>query len=387
MDIIVGIYRDWAGRVPLLAEKTDSAKFETQVHGGFKSFSAALKLPPWEKQANHSFLLGKHLKAFDLYGRSVWEGRVSGLELRDDGIGLTAQGYYADGKSIFHGMIYVEDPLPLYKMVRDCVQLVDTWNDGASVILEDADNNLMHTDPEEGVIPLDFSEEKVTDALEKCLSYGYSNTEPLPAFLTIYEHGIVRLFTTKNLYRRFAANEFNFYVLNRRNIRGRMSSSVDLNEVFNKVYAVYANESDAPSWTEPVENPQSISLYGLREGLVQNGGNPEGLAMAESLRDYALETYAYPRVTVQVTATGAVESKSGALVPAYMIRAGDMVMFTNDIYALYFGSASEVGKRAVGFVVGTSYSAKNDEISLTIGNPDKAYEIIMSRLELTGGLK
>jgi len=364
---------------------TDSFQFTTQLHGGFGTASANIYGDVIGINRLFDIILGHHAIVVDSFFRVVYEGRVTQLSTVPGTLTVKMTGYYADGKAVVDDRIYVTSSILLSEIIDDSIDLIDSWN-GRMAETWPASYDLAVTDPDTGaILAVDFTDLKVVDALERCLVYGYSSTNYATPYVAIYDNRVMYVIVKPSL----VTSEPD-WVLKAENVHSSPPTyAQDVNEIFNKVYGIYANEGDGESKTTAASDSLSIARFGTREGIVQNGGNPEGLAMGEDLRDYALEEFAWPKISTQMQVEGQIYSWAGKIEENYMIRAGDLVFLdNNDPNAIVFPTSSEqVATKTRMFVVGTSYSAQSQMTSLTIGKTDSDFSVLMSRLGLSGGLK
>lgn len=265
----------------------------------------------------------------------------------------------------------------MYPYARDIIQdacdLVPSW--GKPVYSGNFDSRID--------VDMDFSQVKVSDAVVDTLKFGFSNTYFLPAYLVIYTTRVPQIVVEQT-----SVNP-DWYLDVKLLTNDSIGMEVSLNDVFNRVFAVYDNANDGISVTEPANNYASQARYGVREGLIDNGDTPGGLALAEDLRDTALEKYKNPRRVVSITLGGYVRNGSGSRDYVYKIRAGQNAVLSDlDLFssqANYLSSESSVPLN--GFIFSTDYDVKNNTIKIDIGTDDLSFEVLMSRLGLSGGLK
>jgi len=379
-------FSDYSAAFPYMTfDISDSAVFGTQLHGGFAGASFNLTLSPLQAYELFDTILANKVQIADRYFRVVYEGEVSNVSSDGYDFSVSCVGFYARSATIIDDRIYPSSPTTVKTVIEDACGLIDSWNYQPAYI-EDANYDLITTDPETGAdLALDFTDKKVQDAIESVLSYGYSETDTSPPFIAIWEDRTPHLFVKKKL-----ADVRPDWILTKDNLDGaNPTQTINLDNVFNSVYAIYANEGDGQSKTTAATDAFSIAKFGTREGVVQNGSNPEGLAMGEALRDYAIEEYAWPIPAVSLNATGLTKSWGGETDYLYSIRAGDIVfMDTGDPGSmLYPQSPDSTLARTRLYVLRTSYTANSNTLSITVGNSDTDFLVLMSRLGLSGGLK
>jgi len=372
---------DWVGVFPV----SNTLTFATQIQGGFASASFSISLPRQRAYNLYTRILGFHVKIHDTYLNLAFEGYISELGISENLLNISLLGYYAKAGDLLDDRIYPTGPTTLATIIGDAADLIDAWN-REDTWLSGADFDLSETDPETGAwLGLDFTDLKISEAVERCLGYGYSDSDASQACLTIYEGRYPRLFSAVN-----ELDEYAGYFITEQNIDpGSDSMAMQLASIYNRIFAIYANEGEGTSKTTAADSDYSQDRFGIREGVVQNGGNPEGLAMAEDLRDYALEKYQWPTASIQVTVRGMIKTFAGERKSPYHIRAGDLVNFTDlDVTSAMVGMVDgQIINRLSAFVVSTNYTASSDTNALVVGLSDQSFEVLMSRLGLSGGLK
>jgi hypothetical protein len=229
----------------------------------------------------------------------------------------------------------------------------------------------------------DFTDNKVKDGLEAVLGFGYKENDFRPVYFVVWEYRVPTLFVEPD------NTVYPEWFVPASSISGGAPGvSVSLDNVYNRVYAAYDNQNEGPSKTLPANDLLSQERYGLREGLVQNSNNPEGIVLAQSLRDMALARFKYPRQIYSLDISGLVQHGAGWTDFPYRIRAGDRIVIKNqDVISAHATiMAGEAGQGVIGFVVRTSYSAASNTVKVDIGSDDPVFETLMSRLGLSGGL-
>lgn len=364
--------------------------FSTQFHGGFSSASFKLFLPEDYVDYLYAVLLNAHGQVVDRFGKIVYEGYVNEMTRTGSDLSINMLGYYSHADRYLDDRIYVTSPTTLFDVVQDAIDLIPSWKGITDrAVYNSADYNLMVTDPETGNdLPLDFTDMKIREALERCLGYGWSESYPVPAYLALYENGVVQLI--RQFDPSFYETRRGLITIYKHNIVGDIASSLSLNEVRNRIFAVYANAGEGPSKTTAANDVNSQGKYGVIEGLLQNGGNDEGITMANSLRDYALSVSAFPRSEISFSVTGLITRESGWFDNPWMIRAGDVILFA-DIDLIYTDEPTTLRQESKSkyqvLVTSTSYSQSSNQTSITVGATDSQLEIMMSRLGLSGGIK
>lgn len=366
----------------------DDFTFTTKLHGGFSTATFSFSDSHTVIDDLYYRILGFHVEIFDQRYNTVFEGYINELTKKDTTLSVNCLGYYSKATTIIDDRIYVTSPTTLQEVVDDAADLIDSWQRPVHDLWE-ADYNLMTTDPETGaVMPLDFTDINVNEAVERCLAYGHSVQYPEPAYLVLYEQRVPRIIKQFSIGN--AESMGGYIEIFSYNLDSAAGTSMSLNDVRNRVYAVYANEGEGPSKTTAANDLVSQSKYGIIDGMVQNGGNQEGLAMAESLRDYALQVHAYPKSTISVVVSGILKNANGWFEQPWQVRAGRNVLFPDLdlVYSEYAGGLAtfSLAKFSI-FINSTSYSASNNAVTINVGLTESAFDVFMSRLGIQGGIK
>lgn len=261
----------------------------------------------------------------------------------------------------------------VYTILKDCVDLIPEWNTSYPLFYGASYE----------VGAQDFTDKKVKEAVETVMGYGYTNSDLRPIYFAIYNHRMPVVIPEP-------INDFrpNWFI-SAFNILNDNAVSMSTKNVFNKIYAVYSETDAGRSLTLPAEDKVSQARYGTVEGIVDNSGSAEGIAMGEDLRDMALAKFSYPRQVFTIRATGFIQYGLGGYGYPYYIKAGDTVIIT-DLDAVspdgsYIYGPS--GQGAFGLVMRTSYEAASNSISIELGSADEQLAVAMRRLGLSGGLK
>jgi uncharacterized membrane protein len=363
-----------------------SFTFTTQLHGGFGNATADIYAFKVEVNRLFDAILGYHAIVVDSYFRSVYEGRVVQVSAKESTLVVSMAGYYEDASTVVDDRIYPSSPTYLSTILEDSADLIDSWNKRDAEYFF-ALYDLAVTDPDTGsILALDFTDIKVKDAIEKCTAYGFHPSDYRHPYVAIYENRVMYV-----ILKPIITTSAPDWMIKPGNVTSSPPSyNTNVDDVFNSIYAVYANEGSGSSKTTAATDQRSIDTYGLREGVVQNGGNPEGLSMGEDLRDYALGEFAWPRISTTIQVEGPIFSyPAGTVEDPYMIRSGHLLYVDlGDPNSIVFERTSDqVAAKTKMYVMGTSYRAANNAITLTIGNTDSDFTILMSRLGLSGGLR
>jgi hypothetical protein len=363
---------------------TDSVSFGTQLHGGFSDCSFTVGGQKDLSFFRYRLYLASHVVLFDEYGRRVYEGFINKSSVSEKGVEVECLGYYAKADTVTFDMIYDVNPYTIYEITHDCISDIPEWRHVFANVGQ-ANYNMVRTDPLSGdVIAIDFTDKKVREAIESLMGYGYREDDIRPIYFAIWEGRIPYLFPEPK------PAKFPDWMVSIHSVSGGVAGiSISLDTVFNRVFGVYDDQGEGPSKTLPAEDYLSQQRYGIREGTVQNGGTPEGLALANDLRDMALERYKYPRQVFTMEISGYIKSSAGFYDLPYRIRAGQQVLITDlDAMTVHAGTlAGQVAHGISGFVLRTDYDSSNHNLKIDFGASDVSFDILMSRLGLSGGLK
>lgn len=352
---------------------TRTLSFGTQLHGGFAN--ASFSVPGARDRSFDLYrrTLGAHVVIFDMYGRRIYEGSVSNSALAAEGVTFDLVGYYSRASRKLDDRIYVDANTTVYDIIRDSVEYITDWNQKFAFV----------SDADYIVGAQDYTDKKVSEAIESVLKYGYQEADLRPVYFALWENRMGYLFPEPT------PSTYPDWMISVANVADSTGLSMSLDQVYNKVYAVYDDQGQGVSKTTAAEDKLSQGRFGVIEGVVQNGGSPEGLALATDLRDMALERYKYPRQVLNLTARGFIRRGSGGYEYPYMVRAGDFILFTDlDMVTAQAGDLKGQAAQGIsGFVLSTNYSADDNSVQIDFGSSDIKLETLMSRLGLSGGLR
>lgn len=356
---------------------TETLEFGTQLHGGFSSASFVLSSQRGSNTLNYRAYLGSHCIIYDLYGRSVYEGRISESGLTDEGISVISSGYYAEGSHIIVPTELWQSANTLVSdVVWDCVQIVPSWNHTRAHLVGAA-FTLGSLDSEE--------ESKVTDIIERVLKFGYSDDDLRTAYFAIYNDRIPRIFPERDNTR-----YPDWFVYTGAKQQGNLRQSITLENVYNRIFVLYdtaGDDSTGPTlYPNPADDVVSQNRYGTREGVLNVG--EYGLNVGIALRDVAIRKYAYPEPVLSLEISGLVRSAGGMIDYPYMMRAGQTLVIVDldELSVLSHIVSGQVGATAHGFILGTQFSSKNNTIRVDLGSADRRLDYLLSRLGIEGGL-
>ncbi len=270
--------------------------------------------------------------------------------------------------------------LVVENILYDCIDLIPSW-DSSRIFVNESDYSFDKND-------IDFEHRKVKDIIKSLMGYGYSNAKPTPAYFAIWENRMPHVVADSDW---VLGIDWFLSILN---INGESSTSLksltySMSNVANKIYAVYDDTDAGVSLTLPGEDTYSQGRYGVIEAVAQNGNSPEGEALAEDIRDGLLEKYKYPTQEAQFDVVGLIKDTMGILREPYNIRAGHRVLIT-DLDGLNASANDIQGIAAhsfMGIVMSTSYSASSGTLSFTLGSVDTAFDVMLGRLGISGGLQ
>jgi len=360
---------------------SSSLKFGTQFHGGygtasFTVYAAEDRLMSWAR-----LFLNAHVVVFDGLGRRTYEGFINNAVLQDTGLSVSCVGYYAKATDVTFESLYAPGAsLTVSQVIQDCVALIPEWRQ-VTAFLRDATTVI--TTEELG----DLSRRKVKDVIETVTKFGYSDADARPVYFGIWNNQVPKLMTE------LATNNVAYVDWF---IRARLGSNqgrldgygYSTDGVYNKIYATYDDQGQGPSATLPAEDAVSQLRFGVREGFVENGSTPEGLTLANSLRDAALAAYKYPRQTLPLEVFGVAQNGAGQLDYPHRIRAGHTIRVL-DVDPMIGVNGVSGGLRAHGFtglVLGTEFDASTMTCRVDVGTTDTKLEVLLGRAGLSGGL-
>jgi hypothetical protein len=351
-------------------------QFSTQLNGGFSTAALEIPCPDNVAFARYRRFLGAHMVLFDLWGRRVYEGRVNDTTRLIDGVGLLLDGYFSYGRENIHGMVYTTSPTTVYTVVHDCIDLQedDTWQEKYCFVDSGADVDICALEDK------DYQAAKVGDVLNEVLKLGYKESDARATYFAIWEHRIPHFFTLPGPISQT-------WHIEAHNLLEGFDLSCSRAQMWNSISGVF--ESDAGpvfASSAPAENQISIDIHGKKEGIINVGRTYE--AHADALQDAALDAFAWPQQAFSLTISGLVKHSMGFYDYPFRIRAGDAIMITGlDPYVAKVGGSSSQSTAGVwGWVMSTTYQADDGTLDMTINSNDTRFEVLVSRLGVSGGL-
>ena len=364
MDVFANIFEDEQEHNLLLSTNhVKGFNFSTQLPGGFAEGGLTLPSLYFDREVWKDKVLGRHLLVTDAAGSRIYEGSIEGVEDGDEGLNLQAVGYYAKAalKTVY--LVYPTAPVDLLAVFDDAHQLVKHWRSQMIKSIYEYKSE----------IPLEFLyETKVQEMIEQILkenvTYGYQ------VQFAVYDYLRPYLFHALQPY----------YKVSRWDMTLKYGSSASLSGTYNKIQVLYEKDG-SKRFTEWFEDAVSQQRYGVREGTLNAGQVPEGVAQVAG--ELAISRYAKPDEQENLTIQGQVyDYYTGIPTDVYWLRAGHL-LFVTDLpanpdsrYAFSFD------KDQAGFLVmRTSYNHDEKSLSLDIGDGMKSLEQYLMDIGISGG--
>jgi hypothetical protein len=350
-------------------------QFETLINGGFGN--ASFKVPSFQQKSHKMFssYVGYHVVAFDCYGRRVYEGRIDTIDLDTDGVSVSCIGYYGHASDLTFGMIYDGSVAKsATAIIKDIIDLADDvwWNDKSQL----EESNL-------DITPQDFTgESKLADAIEEALKYGGdpgNNNDPRPLHFQIWEQRRPFLVHEKQI----TDNPDWFIALHDLAGGASISLSRSRSEVYNKIQILYDDEVIGATFTDWFEDTASQLKYGVREGSINIGQSND--TIANIVGALAIKAYAEPEQTTRIVVQGKPLSFGGISDFPYMLRAGDFITISDNIYSVGYTSAQISAMLSSGIVARTAYNLDNNQLDIEFGKRSVAMDILLARIGVSSG--
>jgi hypothetical protein len=226
--------------------------------------------------------------------------------------------------------------------------------------------------------PIKFaSQEKHGDAIAKLISFGSSGATPEPLFFGVYEGGYAHLrkFTDGNTWwldaKEIAVNKF--------------SLSSDLGGYRTRTSVLYSDEDGVRGKTPWNVNSNVYDMFGYhRDGLFNLSGATE--AIAESISDLIGNVYVVPEQKISLLIDGMVATASGARVPSWYVRAGDIIKVRNLIPSGAVVSDEMADRLDTLYIQETSYNTDSGSLTaVPTAETSALLDIILTLAGLSGG--
>ncbi len=349
--------------------------FSTQAMGGFGDCSFTIPVSGWNAVRWYRSYLGFHVAIFDPYGRRVYEGRIEDAEAAPEGVNITCLGYFSNAKELTDGMIYLlgDSPTPT-QLVKDAVDIAyntnGLWQNDYSMIQKLTQN----------IGAQDFTGgRKLNDAIEEACKYGNDATVPKPMYFALWDHRRAYFYEEPDL---SGTPAWRIFMKDFANGKG-LSLSRTRSNVWNKIQVIFDDPDIGTTFTDWAENKDSQRLFGVREGSLSIGSSL--LAIAEVIRDLAINAYAFPDQSSKISISGRVYNAASARDYPWMLRAGSLiqVMDYDPSVAQLVGGSSGLDSATM-FISRTNYNADSNTIDLELGRRNVVLDLIMARLGYNG---
>ena len=230
------------------------------------------------------------------------------------------------------------------------------------------------------VNPIRFNQgEKEGDVIEKLVSFGSSDSDPLPMAFLIYEDNFATF--------RKMEDGTTWYVDVSNVPIGQQALNVtsSLSDLIAKIAVIYSDEVGSRAITPWVENDDLYNRFGYRrEGVLSIGGATQ--VVAEELSTLVASIYATPGQRSELLIDGSVQTVSGSSWPAWYVRAGDIIKFRNLIPQSAVVSNEVVDRISTVYVNETKYDAENGRLTVVPSNrTNDILDILLTLAGLGGG--
>lgn len=370
----------YGSRITWLPDPKDRLMFSTTIDAGFAECDADIQMSADDLSFDLSTLNDAKVEVWDDYGEVVWEGIVSSVLVRGDSVSVQCSGFVDTFSNYTYSASWPSsgNPTPIQVIldvisgnqeIRQSLHNVDS--DGA---LEASHSAIA------GSYAWDFSDVPVLarEVLDDVLKFGDATTDFNPIFLQVWNSETPYLFIGKSQSSIKAATidwevDQSSITIDGIGIAHEMS----VIDVKNKIAVVYSDIATGNQGTTAFYyNLDSLFAHGSREIVRSEGSIDSGNAVSSAgiVSSTVSEIMSFSPIKI----TGYVrQSSSGAMVPVYKIRAGDIMSVPVVLQTL-----GGIGTTAFGqskFMVGsTVYNDETGEMSIEPFTNSQKVDVFMA---------
>ena len=216
-------------------------------------------------------------------------------------------------------------------------------------------------------------------AIRLVAEYGNDATVPKPMYFALWDNRRAYFCEEPDL---SGTPSWRIFMKDFANGKG-LSLSRTRSNVWNKIQVIFDDPDIGTTFTDWAENKDSQRLFGVREGNLTIGSSV--LAIAEVIRDLAINAYAFPDQSSKISISGRVYNAAGARDYPWLVRAGSLiqVMDYDPSVAQLVGGSSGLDSATM-FISRTSYNADSNTVDLELGRRNVVLDLIMARLGYNG---
>ncbi len=336
---------------------TAGTDIETRLRTGHKDLSFGTRMPGGFWECSMLFPCDR-VTAFDWYDNQfgyrltiyeadevVWDGRVEDMEIVDEGVRITARGYWANCSDVPFNATYAGT-----ESAGDVIKAALTAS--CSQIAAD------QTNIDNGVVvaPIEYLDNKYPATIFEEL--GEAGSAGTPWYAYVYED--------KTFCFRARGTSVNWEIGMRNLSAGAVSLTRSLKEVWNSVAAEYT-DGTTKLVTGTAADAASTAKYGLMRRRVLSGGAAPAV-YGTAIRDVFLtehkNTPQRSSLKIDGCVYGAGAGSQGEMSPLWRLRAGDRLRITDLVPSATTASDAPDGLR-IFHVLETTYEYENNTLSLT----------------------
>ena len=366
MNSLYVVFSDTTGARILMPrpERVSGLRFSTAVDAGYKDLSCH-----YAGNLTDAFLwylerLNYRVQVYE--GDTVrWEGRISGVEVTDSGVNISARGYYRAA--------YDQSYSGTFSAAEHANSIITT------VITASCPNLSAGTIGDPGTVIAN-------------ITYG-DNQYPGDIFTKLAEVGSA---TARWHWAVWEDKQVDFAAKNttvnwrcglRDVVPGGLSLRRDLEEIWNSIYATYA-AAGVRSTTAVAANTASQTKYGLTRSRTINAGQVTA-TVAQALRDVFLAEHAdipqQSTLRLNDMVYGADTGRIGVRIPLWRIRAGDVLQIHDLVPASTMIDSPGLDALRTFSIIGTEYDVDANVMTLSPDRPAQTTDRILSALALSTG--
>lgn len=372
------------GHRRLLGDVSD-LNFSTSLGSGFLDASAVIPMTTSASAFQQSSVLGWMMEIIDDRGYTVWEGTISGVTIRTDGLEVQGLGF-AD--SLNHYLYQVRETYTgTYNNLIELLNNVlssSRWLNYTHARIDLDGVIAANTAQDLGEFKFDVDPTKAVDAISEILSLGDGSNDQNPLFLQIWEGRLPTLYVAK---RRLQESDIDWEIdlTNIVSQQGNTIADVSLVDTYNRVVTSYNDVNGEQQFMMANIDWRSVIKYGEREATVSDGNISSG--EADEIAQNRLQERGVDW-KMPISASGMVKRRGGGgRAPVYSIRAGDVIYAPSiaETYGIPYttGSSGPFSGGAKGMlylVHRTSYDYKSDTLTIEPGMLPSRADIFLSNV-------
>lgn len=358
--------------------------FSTRLDGGFADCYVVVPVPGGTSGYYFSTLVGSMLEILDDDGMVAWEGQVSDISIKNDGLEIEALGFYdslnqyiyqiretydtSDGGSYDNAIDLIKNVLSGSKTIR---------RDQYRIDLDDV--IATNTTKDLGEFKFDLDPTVAIDAIETILSLGDGSNQQNSLHLQVWENRLATLLVGKRTIdesdAKWSVDRTNIAVSEGSVVAGQSSMGLH-----NRVIMSYNDANGEQQYMMANSDWRSILRYGERETVSSDGnifhGEADEIARIR-VKDKKMEWKSELRIV------GGVRRKNGgSRVPVHYLRAGDIV-YCAALSGIEGVPQSAANGNILFMIHGTKYDYRTQELTVEPGRlPSRADVFLANAMDV-----